>query len=271
MLSVSRSGYYEWRVRMPSRQQQRHEAISQAARSSHEKSRGIYGYRKVHRDLNENGVTCCRETVRNVLAEQGLRSNIRRKHRYPKTVAHEPVAANVLSRVFTASAPNQKWAGDITYIPTVEGWLYLAVILDIFSRKIVGWAMSHRVDSRLACRALQMALETRRPQIGVLHHSDQGSQYTSDIYLNLLAKNGMECSLSRRGNCWDNAVVESFFGKLKSEWIRFKNYKSRAQAQQDIFIYLEIFYNRQRRHAFLDYMSPEAFEESYHKNIKEAA
>ncbi|MFW5487528.1 MAG: IS3 family transposase [Desulfovibrio sp.] len=262
VLSVSRSGYYAWARRKPGRLALKRQLVLAAAQKSYHASRGIYGYRKVHMDVVEQvGFWCCPETVRRVLAAAGLQSKLKRKHRYPcQTGPNPPVAENHLSRQFLASAPNQKWASDITYIPTREGWLYLAVTLDMFSRRVVGWAMSERVDSHLACKALTMAVKSRSPKAGLLHHSDQGCQYTSELYRKALSQNGMVCSMSRRGNCWDNAVAETFFSKLKREWVNWSRYQTRSEAKLDIFMFLEGFYNRKRRHAGIGYKSPVEYE-----------
>lgn len=272
VLAVSRSGYYDWKKRSPSKQSRRRKIILEAARQSYFDSDKVYGYRKVHHDVLENtGFYCCPETIRRLLAAEGLKSKTVRKHRYPKASKVKSVIPNVLSRNFTALEPNQKWVSDITYIPTREGWLYLAVVQDIFSRKIVGWAMSSRVDAELACKALDMAIINRRPAGNVLFHTDQGSQYTSFSFSSALRRSGCISSMSRRGNCWDNAVAENFFSKLKRERVYRTTYKTREQARQDIFIYLEIFYNRKRRHAGIGYVSPEQFEQEYYRKQKLAA
>jgi putative transposase len=272
VLSVSRSGYYDWKKRSPSKQEKRRKLIIEAARQSYLDSGKVYGYRKVHHDvLEKTGFYCCAETIRRLLAAEGLKSKTVRKHRYPKAAKVKSVIPNVLSRNFTALEPNQKWVSDITYIPTREGWLYLAVVQDIFSRKIVGWAMSSRVDAELACKALDMAISNRRPAGNVLFHTDQGSQYTSFSFSSALRRSGCISSMSRRGNCWDNAVAENFFSKLKRERVSRTTYKTREQARQDIFIYLEIFYNRKRRHAGIGYVSPEQFEQEYYRKQKLAA
>jgi len=272
VLSVSRSGYYDWQKRLPSEQQKRRDKIRQAASASYRESDGVYGYRKVYEDVIETvGFYCCPETVRRILADEGMKSQTVRKHRYPKTHRDEHYAPNLLAREFTASAPNEKWVSDITYIPTGEGWLYLAIVQDVFSRKIVGWSMSHRVDADLVCSALDMAIKNRRPTGDVLFHSDRGSQYTSSSFSSALHKHGCVISMSRRGNCWDNAVAENFFSKLKRERVNRFFYKTREQARQDIFIYLEIFYNRKRRHAGIGYVSPDRFEQDYYRKQQIAA
>jgi len=272
VLGVSSSGYYAWRVRKPSRQAGRRQRIARAAERSHQASNGIYGYRKVHEDLKEQQIDCCLETVRRVLAEKGLFSRTRRKFVVTTDSAHEmPVAENLLDRDFTATEPNQKWAADITYLRTVEGWLYLAVVMDLFSRRIVGWAMSPSLRAPLVLDALEMALNHRCPQPGLVHHSDRGSQYASDAFGDLLGRHQIVCSMSRKGNCWDNAPVESFFGKLKAEWFHGKPYTTREETKLDVFKYIELFYNHKRRHAALGYQSPAAYEQQHLQNSNQQA
>lgn len=273
VLGVSSSGYYNWRTRPASRQRQRREAIAAAAVKAHHDSNRIYGYRKVHQDVvQEAKLDCCRETVRRVLGDLGLRSKVKRRFVVTTDSAHgRPVAANLLDRDFAATAPNQKWAADITYLPTGEGWLYLATVMDLYSRRIVGWAMSQNIDAGLVSEAMSMAVLQRRPAEGLLHHSDRGSQYASADYAELLGELGVVVSMSRKGDCWDNAAMESFFGSLKTEWTADKAYHTRAQARQDVFKYIEVFYNRKRRHASLDYLSPVAYEERYEATMTPAA
>lgn len=272
VLQVSPSGYYDWQIRKPSQQQQHRHKIVQAAARSHFESHRIYGYRKVWEDLDEQQVACCPETVRHVLQELGLFSRRKRKFVVTTDSQHtHPVAENLLDRDFTAARPNQKWLTDITYIPTREGWLYLAAVLDVFSRRIVGWSMSDRIDTELVTSALQMATTQRSPEPGLLHHSDRGVQYASDAYRQILDELGVVCSMSRKGNCWDNAMMESFFGSLKSEWVYGKDYQTQEDAKQDLFKYIEMFYNRQRRHASLGYISPAEFERRYEVTQDQAA
>jgi len=239
VLQASPSGYYDWRDRGPSERRQRRERIAQAVRRSFIESRAIYGHRKVYEDLmEEKKIAVCKETVRLIMREEGLRSKVRRKFVVTTDSRHDQmVHANHLERDFTAEAPNRKWVADITYIRTQEGWLYLAAVMDLYSRMIVGWAFSAAIDAAL------------------VHHSDRGVQYQ-----NLLSLHRILCSMSRNGDCWDNACMESFFGKLKSEHIRGRSYPTREEAKRDLFWYLEIFYNRIRRHASLGYMSPADFE-----------
>lgn len=264
VLQVSRSGYYAWRGRAPSVTAQRRQQIGQAAQESHRDSHGTYGYRRVHRDLvDDQQLACCRETVRRVMAELGLWG--RHKRRFLKTTDsnhEEPIATNRLERDFTATRPDQKWLADITYIRLTEGWLYLAVVLDCFSRRVVGWSLSRRIDAELVCTALEMALRRRCPQGDLVHHSDRGVQYASEALRSLLQREGLTMSMSRQGDPWDNAMMESFFGSLKTEWID-TGYATEAQARMELFKYIEMFYNPTRRHSALDYLSPAEYERRY--------
>jgi putative transposase len=270
VLEVSTSGYYAWLKREPSPQEQRREAIGEAAERAYHESHGIYGYRKVHNDLQDEQIDCCLETVRRVLHEKRLFSRTKRKFVVTTDSDHSmPIAKNHLDRKFEATAPDQKWAADITYISTGQGWLYLAVVMDLFSRRIVGWSTSDSLRADVVLDALDMALDVRRPGPNLMHHSDRGSQYASDAYQQLLEDRCIVCSMSRKGNCWDNAPVESYFGKLKTEWIHGKHYATRQEAKGDIFKYIELFYNRQRKHAALGYISPVAFEERHHQTTSQ--
>jgi len=272
VLQVSTSGYYGWLGHKPSAQQQRREHIAQAAARFYFESERIYGYRKVYQDLLEANINCCRETVRRIMHQIGLFSRVKRKFVLTTDSNHDMVIAeNLLSRDFTATSQDQKWVADITYISTRRGWLYLAAVMDLYSRRIVGWAMSEHIDSALVLSAMNMAISQRRPEAGLLHHSDRGSQYASDVFQDLLDDNNIVCSMSRKGNCWDNACIESFFGSLKTEWVSDKKYESREQARNDIFKYIEMFYNRKRRHAALGYLSPAAYEELYESERKQVA
>ena len=262
-LKVSTSGYYDSIKRQPSAQQIKRRAIAQAAAVSYFESNRVYGYRKAYEDVVE-GIVCCEETVRRVMRDIGLFSRIKRKFVVTTNSDHTlAIAENILDRNFTADKPNRKWAADITYIPTKMGWLYLAVVMDLFSRRIVGWSMSDTIDSVLVQSAMKMALADCRPDAGLIHHSDRGVQYASGDFQDLLTANKIICSMSRKGNCWDNACVESFFGSLKNEWIRGKIYESFDDAKKDIFNYIEMFYNRKRRHASLGYVSPVIYEEMH--------
>ena len=262
LLHVSRSGYYGWLTRRPSNQAKRRADMAIAVETSFASSRGIYGYRKVHEDLvQEHNMQVCRETVRMIMRDKGLASRVRRKYVVTTDSRHRyPVHANELNRDFQASGPNTRWVADITYIRTAQGWLYLAAVMDLYSRMIVGWAFSQHIDSHLVCEALNTAILQRRPPRKLLHHSDRGVQYASRDFQRMLDHYGIVCSMSRKGDCWDNACMESFFGKLKNEHIRSRIYRSRDHARQDIFWYMELFYNRKRRHAALGYVSPMEYE-----------
>jgi transposase InsO family protein len=226
--------------------------------------RETYGYESIWRILQDEGIPCGKHRVRRLMRQEGL--VVKQTKRYKRTTKanpdHQP-APNELQGNFEADRPNEKWCADITYIPTQEGWLYLAVILDLFSRRIVGWAMDARMKKQLVIDALQMALDQRQPTGSLIHHSDRGSQYTSYDFQELLADNDIAPSMSGKGNCYDNAPAESFFGTLKTELVNHAFYQTRMAAMTDIFFYIEGFYNRTRRHTALDYLSPEAFEAAY--------
>ena len=273
VLEVSASGYYEWCLREPSDRCRLREKIAEAAEVFYHDSGGIYGYRKVHEDVvQEAKIDCCRETVRRVLREKALFSKVKRRFVVTTDSNHNrAVAENLLDRDFSAARPNEKWTADITYIPTSEGWMYLAIVLDVFSRRVVGWSMSQCIDAELVCDALRMGLLQRDVASGLMHHSDRGCQYASDDFGKLMSKHGIVCSMSRKGNCWDNAITESFFGSLKTEWTRDKSYATREEAKQDVFKYIEVFYNRKRRHASLGYISPAAYEKQYQSKVNQAA
>jgi len=263
-LAVSRSGYYAWRARPQSPQQDRREQLAAAIQQVHQENRGVYGSPRVCRVLQAQGQSVCENTVAKVMRQQQIRAKTNKMF-VPRTTdsRHEqPVAQNLLDRDFVAEGPNRKWVTDITYIPTDEGWLYLAGVLDLFSRKIVGWAMAGHMRTELVSEALQMAIVHRRPSEGLLHHSDQGVQYASEDYQQLLQKHHMAVSMSAKGECWDNACAESFWGTLKTELVNHERYATREAARQAIFEYIEVFYNRKRLHSSLGYLSPEAFEAS---------
>jgi putative transposase len=272
VLTVSTSGYYDSIKRSPSHQQIRRRSIAQAAAHSYFESNRIYGYRKVYEDLREEQIICCDQTVRRIMREIGLYAHIKRKFVVTTDSNHIlQTAENLLGRDFTAKRPNQKWAADITYIPTKQGWLYLAIVMDLFSRRIVGWSMSENIDSKLVQSAMEMAIRHRNPDTGLIHHSDRGIQYASDGFQELLTANKFVCSMSRKGNCWDNACAESFFGSLKNEWIKNRIYETYEEGKNDVFKYVEVFYNRKRRHASLGYISPAVYEEMYEMKQEQAA
>ena len=263
ILQVTRSGYYAWQQRVPSATAERQTQLTERIRLVHQRSRAVYGSPRVHRDLLAEDVRCAKNTVAKLMREAGLRSKRRQRFRVYTTDSRHPhpIASNRLNRAFCQPQPDQAWAADITYIRTAEGWLYLAVVIDLCSRKIVGWATSDSLAAELCVRALAMAVRERRPRQGVLHHSDRGVQYACDDYQGLLARHGLQPSMSRPGNCYDNAVTESFFGSLKTELVHHENYATREAARQSLFEYIEVFYNRRRRHSALDYVSPAEYEQ----------
>ena len=262
ILQVSRSGFYDWQGRGPSPQKQRRAALTVQVQAAFQESRQTYGSPRITRELAERGVQACRKTIARIMRQERLFG--RRPRRFvPKTtdaLHDQPVASNTLDRQFAPGSGTSAWVSDITYIPTREGWLYLAAVMDLRSRRIIGWAMADHLQVELVLEALQMALSRRRPGRTLLHHSDRGSQYASQRHRQMLAGHQIACSMSRRGNCYDNAVMESFWATLKSEEVYRNDYHTRQQATDAIFQYIEIFYNRQRRHSALDYLSPEAFE-----------
>jgi putative transposase len=247
----------------PTCQRQREDAqLTQAIQQVFDRHQGRYGSPRISRELKDQGRKISRKRVARLMREADL--SARRKRRRvltSKRDATHPVAPNVLNREFTATEPNSKWVTDITYIPTTAGWLYLAVILDVYSRAVVGWSMSNRCDEALAEKALHMAVSRRRPKAGLVHHSDRGCQYTSQAYRHQLEQMGAVVSMSRKGNCWDNAAMESFFGSLKEECVGNTIYPSHEQARRALFEYLEIYYNRIRRHSTLGYVSPLVYEQ----------
>ena len=264
VLGVSKSGFHAWKNRPASERQQRRERVTDQIRAAHEASRRIYGSPRIAAELKASGVGVCENTVARYMREAGVRSKIKGRFRMTTTDSNHdhPIPDNVLDRQFDASAPDRKWCVDITYVPTGEGWLYLAAVIDLFSRKIVGWAMAEHLRSELCTDALSMAITHRRPGPGLLHHSDRGVQYACDAYRSFLARHGIEPSMSRRGNCYDNAVMESFNGTFKTELVYHEQFATRAEARASIFEYIEVFYNRRRRHSAIGYVSPEAFEAS---------
>ena len=248
LLRVSRSGYYDWCGRGESARQRRDRRLLRLIRGVHLESGGVYGARKVQRELAELGEPCGRHKVARLMRDAGLKGCPKRRfRRLAERSPSYPVAANLLNQDFKASRGNARWASDITYISTRQGWLYLAVVMDLYSRRIVGWSMDRRTGRHLVVDAMKMALGQRQPSAPLLHHSDRGPQYTSDDFRALLARYGIECSMSGRGSCYDNAPVESFFALLKRERIRRRTYASREDAKADVFDYIERFYNRCRR------------------------
>lgn len=262
VLEVSRSGYDAWRRRPESRRARENRRLLVEIRAVHKAHREVYGSPRIHAELQAQKIRCGKNRVARLMRGDGLQAKQHRRFRPMTTDSHHglPVAENVLDRQFCASGPDQAWAADITYIPTRQGWLYLAAIVDLFSRRVVGWAMGEDLSRHVAIRALIMALGRRRPRPGLIHHSDRGSQYASGDYQALLAQHGLVCSMSRKGDCYDNAAIESFFHTLKTEQVHHQDYETRAAARAELFDYIEVFYNRQRRHSYLGYRSPAEFE-----------
>jgi len=261
LLDVSRSGYYDWFDRPESLRAKRQRELIVKIRRAHIASSGIYGSPRIHRELIDQGERVGKNMVAFLMRKAGIQSRVHR--RFVVTTDSRRTkkpAENVLGRAFTSDAPNQKWLSDVTFIPTRKGWLFLSAIMDLYSRRIVGWSMGERNSSELVEDALKMASCHRGDVRGVLLHSDQGAQYASTSYQQRLRNLGIICSMSRKGNCWDNAPMESFFHSLKTEWVGFEDYKTRSEARASLFDYIELFYNRTRRHSALKYKSPLAFE-----------
>lgn len=267
LLQVTRQGYYAWRERQPkepSAAQLRRQKLLEQIRQAYQASDGTYGSPRVHAELAEQQVACCVNTVAKLMRQAGLRADTPKRF-VPTTTdsQHEhPVFENKLDRNFEAALPNRKWVCDITYVGTDEGFLYLAAVMDLCSRKIVGWSMAEHLRAKLCLEALNMALQNRKPGPGLLHHSDRGVQYACEAYQQQLKLMGIECSMSRVGNCYDNAAMESFWGTLKTEHVYRRTFRSRAEAKSSIFLWIEGWYNRRRRHSALGYQSPEQFEAS---------
>ena len=265
---VSRSGYYAWRRRPESRAAKRRADLTERIRAIHQRPHHAnYGAPRVHRELVAQGCHCNRKTVEKLMCQAGIRARTCRRFRVMTTDSrhHLPIAPNRLARRFQPKARHQAWTMDITYIRTDEGWLYLALVEDLYSRKIVGWSMSQRIDSELVADALNMALAQERPGVGLLAHSDRGVQYASDRFQAILAQHGIVCSMSRKANCWDNAPTESLVATIKKELVHHEHYPTRDAARRSLFEYIEVFYNRQRRHSALDYQTPETIHRGRHR------
>ena len=261
VLKVSASGYYAWQQRPASTRCEENQRLLGHIRSIHTKSTGTYGSLRVRAELRDQGHPCGRHRVARLMRTEGLQGIPKRRFRRTTTSGHKlPVAPNRLKQDFTATVPNHRWVSDITYVRTGEGWLYLAIILDLYSRKVVGWSTSARLQRDLVLEALTMALGLRLPTLGLIHHSDRGSQYASAEFQQLLKAQGITCSMSGVGHCYDNAVAESFFATFKRERVYRQHYQTRAEAKADVFHYIEVFYNRQRRHSTLGQRSPAQFE-----------
>ena len=262
ILEVSTSGFYAWLRRPESPRCRANRRLLVEIQAVYRRSRQTYGSPRIHADLKAQGHACGKHRVARLMRTHGIVSRHKRKFKATTNSRHtHPVAPNLLQRQFTVSAPNRWWVSDITYISTQEGWLYLAVTLDLYHRKVVGWAMDRWMTQQLALDAFTMAATTCRPGTGLSHHSDQGVQYACQAFQAALKAAGIQCSMSRRGNCWDNAVAESFFHSLKVELVHRKTYPTRQEARREIFDYIEVFYNRQRRHSALGYLTPAEYEE----------
>lgn len=262
LLGVSPSGYYDWSGRPESKRSTTNRALLHDIHAIHRRSRGTYGYPRVHAELKAQGHAVGRHRVARLMRSAGIRARMTTlwaRSRQGRTEEH--IETNKLNRMFYAERPNQRWVGDITHIPTAQGWLYLAAVMDLYSRRIVGWSMHHRPAASLSTDALDMALQQRKPSACLLMHSDQGMQYRTAHYHHMLDDHGIECSMSRKGNCLDNAAMESFFHTLKMEHVYHHRYRTREEARQSIFDYIEVFYNRQRRHSTLNYMTPMEYEQ----------
>ena len=268
VLEVSRSGYYDWCKRGQSQRDKANQQLVSQIRQVYEESYKTYGSPRVHKRLQQKGVKVNLKRVARLMRLENM-VGVHRRKRFKTTDRNElhRVAPNVINRQFTATKPNQKWLTDITYIDTAQSTFYLAVVMDLFSRKIIGWAMLDTLDTLLPLNALKMAFSNRHPEPGFLHHSDRGSQYTSHAYQQVLADAGSTVSMSRKGNCWDNSPMESFFATLKSEWLAGKSYSTISMAKTDIFAFIEGFYNSHRLHSSIDYFSPSQFELFYYNSL----
>jgi transposase InsO family protein len=266
-LGVTRSRYYEWRNASPSARDEENKRISEKIRVIFEESRATYGTVRIKRALGKEGIKVSRRRIGGLMLEMSLRCKTKRKFRVTTDSKHKlPIAENLLNREFKVNQPDQRYVGDITYIYTQEGWLYLATVIDLFSRKVVGWSMDDNMRAELVNKALLMAIWKRKPKRGLMWHTDRGSQYASDAHCEILQTHGIKQSMSRKGNCWDNAVAESFFHTLKTELTHHIKFKTREEAKQAVFEYIEVFYNRKRMHSANDYLSPEEFELAHNFN-----
>ena len=262
VLGVKRSSYYAWKIRPESKRKRENMNLLNEIKNIHKKTKEIYGSPRIHSELKDRGIACGKNRVVKLMKENGIFSKIKKKYRYKSKQSNVKFECeNIVNRLFKIKQPNKVWVSDITYIPTREGWLYLCIILDLYSRKIVGWSMYKNMKTELVIKALQMAIINRDPSHDLIFHSDRGAQYTSELFRNELQINKIKQSISRKGNCWDNACAETFFHTLKTELIKHINYNSRNEAELSIFEYIEIFYNRYRKHSYLGYKSPVKFEE----------
>ncbi len=262
VLGVKRSAYYAWEKRPLSKRKIESMNILSEIKKIHKETKEIYGSPRIHSELNDRGIKCGKNRVAKIMKENGICSKIKKKFRYKSKQPNEAInCENMVNRMFKIEQPDKVWVSDITYIQTREGWLYLCITLDLYSRRIVGWSMDKNMKKELVIKALLMAIMNRNPVKGLIFHSDRGSQYSSNAFQEILKVNNIKQSMSRKGNCWDNACAETFFHTLKTELIKHINYNTRREAELSIFEYIEIFYNRNRKHSFLGYMSPVMFED----------
>jgi transposase InsO family protein len=266
LLDVSDSGYYAWRSRRPSRRAQEEARLEVEIKAAHKRTRQSYGPERLQKELKDHGITVGVSRIKRIRKKLGIRCRQKRKFKATTDSKHDlPVAENLLGQDFQVEGPNRVWVSDITYIPTDEGWLYLAGHKDLFSKELVGYALGDRITKDLVEKSLLRAVAVKRPPKGLIHHSDRGSQYCSSSYRKLLDRFGMVVSMSRKGNCYDNAPMESFWGSLKNELVHHRRYRSREEAIREITEYIEVFYNRQRRQAQLGYLSPAAYERLFYQ------
>jgi putative transposase len=272
VLGVSRSGYYDFLVREKSQRAYENERLKEKIREIHKKKRGVYGSPRIHNELKDEGERCSRRRVAKLMREEGIQAKMRKKWKKTTMVNERAEASdNYLNQNFMIEEPDRVWVSDITYVWTEEGWLYIAIVMDLFSRRIVGLNMGEGLDSDLVLKALKQAIFRRGIKEGLMHHSDRGCQYTSHPFKELTARHGIKLSMSSTGNCYDNAVAESFFHTLKTEHTNFNKYRVREEAKSSIFEYIEVFYNRQRAHSTIGYLSPEEFENQWRNTKKQIA
>ena len=263
LFNASRSGFIAWMTRGPSKRETSNEALVKLIKKCHVMSRGTYGSHRTWNELHKSGIPCSEKRIARLMKDAGICGVVRRKHRQtPLDTNAASYPKNLIARDFSAEAANLKWVTDITYIPTDQGWLYMSVVMDLYSRRIVGWSFHNKLDASIVTRALVMAISQRNARPGLLVHSDKGSQFASDVFQKQLADNKFVQSMSRKGDCWDNAAMESFFGTLKQELVHRVKYQTRRSAIQDIFQWIETWYNRHRRHSYLGYESPDNFEKA---------
>lgn len=268
VLAVTRSGYHGYLKNRYSQRKMENKAITELIQKIWQNSHKLYGYRRVHAELRSQGIYCNRKRVLRLMKQNNIAAKKRKKFKRTTNSNHSNyISPNLLKQNFNTNSPNEVWVGDITYISTYEGWLYLAVVLDLYSRKVVGWSMSNRMTSQLVINALEYAIMDRNPETGLIFHSDRGSQYASIDFRKSLKNNEVIQSMSGKGNCYDNAVAESFFHTLKTELVYWNRYKTRKEAKSSIFQFIEGFYNRKRRHSYLNYLSPYQYELLYFKLV----